>query len=759
VRGGEEANAVGGSHPSSIQGQGVGVQMIQGQVMRAPVPVLVETVSLHGSHSRGTSISEASYVFADTAGRHPPTPPVGPFSFGPRPSTPPSDKSVGKKCKLIMIPLEMHVLAQMCLRTIGQGQTFCTNFGCLVNHQGPRLEVAPGELFLIKSGGQAFVDPRFQSAVLDEALRNAWLLDAMPIEDWLKRFLLAAAADDGLPVSGREIEEEERFAKKAALFKTPNKRQRTSREVYVGSLHVSPYLRRHVDEEARDIPLTEEELMDMAVTTQRLDKSLEEVTMVVINLVAEYKRTFGELAEGARAFDYTLKDLISSLGRRPGSLSEDYNSPMAWGSIAALASKVDTFKLPEDPLPALVAMAKAERTQLSQDLATYLSTKMMDMENKYSQLKMFVGEELTKVMTERNPAPAQNDISSDEIRNSMSLMDARVDGLKEMVMQLQAKKDEQAIQFHNLGFRGPEEAASWMEKELPDAPFGLIVDVHIVMEHVHASMTNQTITGRLQQLCKINITSLADGLAITSFESRIPKFFSDETKHRVLTSNDSFFNLLPDFNGWDFPKTGYRDRLKEELYNFKASQEFRISEQHAGTAAYSVAMHSVTSSLSWIEGFIVFIDDYYKELTKAMFGKAKAWSVTTRLARRMLMDVAAPRIGVQNHFRTGHNSQIAAQIFWAVLKCHDIMQVYQLANYQDHPSVSAELVKFLAVNTGYEQAEQMCGDIGRLSQEREEDKRSVAAAQKAVSTTANKVDELKKVVDALAKRVAACEKK
>jgi hypothetical protein len=77
--------------------------------------------------------------------------------------------------------------------------------------------------------------------------------------------------------------------------------------------------------------------------------------------------------------------------------------------------------------------------------------------------------------------------------------------------------------------------------------------------------------------------------------------------------------------------------------------------------------------------------------------------VTTRLGRRMLMEVAVPRNGVQNSFQAGQNDQICQQrIVWAVLRSHDIMPRYKRHNYKDDPTVSSELIKFLAVNTSFE---------------------------------------------------------
>jgi hypothetical protein len=39
---------------------------------------------------------------------------------------------------------------------------------------------------------------------------------------------------------------------------------------------------------------------------------------------------------------------------------------------------------------------------------------------------------------------------------------------------------------------------------------------------------------------------------------------------------------------------------------------------------YTMATMALTESVAWLEGFIVFLDDYHRDLTKAKFGTKKA---------------------------------------------------------------------------------------------------------------------------------------
>jgi hypothetical protein len=62
---------------------------------------------------------------------------------------------------------------------------------------------------------------------------------------------------------------------------------------------------------------------------------------------------------------------------------------------------------------------------------------------------------------------------------------------------------------------------------LPDSKFGLIVDVHMVFEHPHSG-TNETVP-TLQELIKIDLTDISQGVTVSSFDQRLLKLLYDST--------------------------------------------------------------------------------------------------------------------------------------------------------------------------------------------------------------------------------------
>jgi hypothetical protein len=138
----------------------------------------------------------------------------------------------------------------------------------------------------------------------------------------------------------------------------------------------------------------------------------------------------------------------------------------------------------------------------------------------------------------------------------------------------------------------------------------------------------------------------------------------------------------------------------------------------------------------------------------------KVWHVTTtHLAKHILDEVGTPRYGVQETFQVGDSTQICQQIFWSVLKSHDILTAYKRLNFKNHPSIATELVKFLAINTTSKAIDKLTTKSAYLELEVAEQKKQVKEAVKSASAAANKADEVKKLNGSLIKRITKLEEK
>jgi hypothetical protein len=86
------------------------------------------------------------------------------------------------------------------------------------------------------------------------------------------------------------------------------------------------------------------------------------------------------------------------------------------------------------------------------------------------------------------------------------------------------------------------------------------------------------------------------------------------------------------------------------------------------------------------------------------------------------------------------------------------MARYKINAYKDDPTVSAKLVKFMAVNTGFEALEVLAAKVQSMEEDLSTAKKEALAASKAASSVTNKTDEMKKLLGLLIKRAGKLEK-
>jgi hypothetical protein len=160
----------------------------------------------------------------------------------------------------------------------------------------------------------------------------------------------------------------------------------------------------------------------------------------------------------------------------------------------------------------------------------------------------------------------------------------------------------------------------------------------------------------------------------------------------------------------------------------------------------AAASLSHTYSMLWIEALIAFIDETYSELTRAKFSEKQGWSLIIRLSSRILIEVAAPRSGVKQNFITGRIDVISKQIFWAVIRSHDIMARYKDKSFKNDPLVSAEYVKFLIMNTWMELIDQLVKRVTTLEDRVNLMAKDLKSADTKVQTTSNNVSTALKAI-------------
>ena len=125
----------------------------------------------------------------------------------------------------------------------------------------------------------------------------------------------------------------------------------------------------------------------------------------------------------------------------------------------------------------------------------------------------------------------------------------------------------------------------------------------------------------------------------------------------------------------------------------------------------------------------------------------------------LIQEIGKPRISTTNKFPAGKQNLVAAYVFWATLKSLDKMNEVSELDFENHPSVGTELIKFLSINTSVEDVEQLKKLTGTMTAEIKELRKEVGIAAKNASTNGNKVVEFGPKLTALKKRIEELEQK
>ena len=320
--------------------------------------------------------------------------------------------------------------------------------------------------------------------------------------------------------------------------------------------------------------------------------------------------------------------------------------------------------------------------------------------------------------------------------------------------------DGESVMFHNLGFRSKREADAWLVINAPKQEFGYLVDFHTAMEHINQQITGMDSLSSLGKLYKLKLRTISEGVAITSFENNNPRFLTSSGAHAVVDSESSYFTHIPTYVKWNDPLEGFKKRWKSELNIFRTSHlEFLQSHLNSTSPMYQLALTSLTESVSWVLGFINYIDETYIQYASGKFGTKKSWHITTKLATALITEVALPRRGALNSFEAGEGQQINGAIFYAVLRSLDKMIEIVGQNYKDSPVVSTELVKFLSMNTSVEAVDKLTEQGAILKTSIEEMQRKLNSVTKDCGTVGNKAESTKSELTSVKARVLKLENK
>ena len=231
--------------------------------------------------------------------------------------------------------------------------------------------------------------------------------------------------------------------------------------------------------------------------------------------------------------------------------------------------------------------------------------------------------------------------------------------------------------------------------------------------------------------------------------------------NEVIDITTSYFTGIKDWQSWDLPYEGMKAKLITYTQNFRETHKETIlnSLQGGDPEFQDVASFALVDSCEWVNSLIQFVDQTYCDYERAKFDKTKAWHLTTRLATRLIKKIFIPRNGLLNQFEMGEPSAIGRVIFWATIRSLSVMANIRRVGMSNEPSVSAELVKFLATHTEFDTIQKLAKNFETIKSDVSSIQNEVKMVAKSDKTANNKAQEAKDQIKAAVSRIQKLEQK
>ena len=228
--------------------------------------------------------------------------------------------------------------------------------------------------------------------------------------------------------------------------------------------------------------------------------------------------------------------------------------------------------------------------------------------------------------------------------------------------------------------------------------------------------------------------------------------------------NKSKLNRIPDFKTWKAGGEGVKQHIINQMNMLHISITHDISYTFGVDStmqkAQLLAMTSINTTLTFLTQLLGFIDTIYDKLfTFSKFTADQAWALTTQILDRICEDLFAPKEGVAAAMMVEDPASICAHMLWACFKTHDVMALYMEHNFENHPAISAEYIKFLATNSGFEKVERLEASVTEMKASVQKAVVESGKARSIADGVSSQVGVITKNVEAAEKRVTKLEDK
>ena len=331
---------------------------------------------------------------------------------------------------------------------------------------------------------------------------------------------------------------------------------------------------------------------------------------------------------------------------------------------------------------------------------------------------------------------------------------------------LKACAEDKSIKFGGLGLRTLQECNVWITENFQGLRYGLMIDPLLMLDRIFGSddVEAESQFKILESRVKLKITTGAEAAAIKALQFNRPRLFHKGRVAMTSERNTSKLSKLPNHKSWKSGGEGVRNYVTKQMNLIYSTVTHDISYAFGFdpklAQAQTVATLSLNATVTFLTQLLGFIDTIYEKLhTHSKFSADQAWSLTTQILDRVCEDLYAPKEGVAAAMTVEDPASICSHMLWSCFRTHDVMTTYIDHNFENHPAISAEYVKFLATNSGYDKVEKMELVVAAMKENVTKALDSADKASKRADLLTDKFSAANKEVEALKKKVQMLENK
>jgi hypothetical protein len=686
----------------------------------------------------------------------------------------------------------------LCLNYIGSGASFCLRKNCSTNHAsfvgagGQSCFIPPsgGVLVILKNLHVAFSSPTLKLSLVEEDVVNTWEGMSNSLEVWQESFQASNQGED-VVMSIEDIKLEAKASRGFEAFQTPAKKKRV-----VISKPDSVFEEYELVFET----IEDRSLFKKSATSATVAESVCEMDRSLNKLSKGVARMFLEGTLGSRGTEATAdrsfrmaKGLEGLVGSSKEMEDSDWVCPTVWGTLATIGAEVTTIRdqkaiLPPPPPAPDIGPFKAEVKDSQDKLAASMTklgsfsrlfaksmlARVSAAETEIKRLLLQVrsppaadtfGDELDGLLAAaggppKRPPPAPSSLPAEDrlsdLEDKLDKVLASNEDLERRLARILAESEVDAVKFAGLGLRSVDEVAAWVAIHFPQRSYGLMIDAYLLFDLIadDGPATQKDLMTEMKRRMDLDIGTEAEGQALTAFLAEVPRLFhTSSTSLQTTGDNVSFFSKVPTHKVWA-GSFGLKKMIEKRLAKLKTSlREVLATELELGSMAYIVAVEALSKTISWIGAFITYLDNTYEHLhVQVGFTSARAWALTTQLGYRIFSDLHSVRVGTMKSMGSKPES-ICPAILWSVFRTHDKMAGFEDANFENHPSIASEFVKFLATNTGIEGMAVLQEEVAALKSKLKDTEKQATLAFGKADKAASVADVAKKATETLSKQV------